>query len=432
MDRERDEQKVRPNPLGDAPAADVVIVGAGILGCSVAVALGSQGRRVMLLERSLKEPNRIVGELLQPGGVAALEKLGIRNALNNIDAVPVLGYEVIYHGDRVHIPYQTPTTSTGQPQRPSWLVGDTSLPEGRSFHHGRFVQNLRAAAQRTPNVTIIETTVKELIKDDKSDQVLGVQASLKGKSSTFLAPLTIIADGHASNFRKESIKHKPVARSNFWGIILEHADLPRPNHGHVVVGNGGPILLYQISPTETRMLIDVPKCDAEAAVQSGGVKAHIYRHVLASVPQSVKPMFQTAFQKGGLRCMPNEWLPPSLNRTPGMIVLGDALNMRHPLTGGGMTVAINDAVLLSELLSPQIVPDLSDTAAVLGQMKKFHWQRKKLDSVINILAQALYSLFSADGLSHPTTSNWWYKLIFSRSKVGGTTTRLLPIFPIRR
>lgn len=57
--------------------ADIVIIGAGIAGCALAVAFGNQGRSVILLERSLKEPDRIVGELLQPGGVAALEKLGL-------------------------------------------------------------------------------------------------------------------------------------------------------------------------------------------------------------------------------------------------------------------------------------------------------------------------------------------------------------------
>jgi squalene monooxygenase len=58
--------------------SDVVIVGAGILGCALAVALGRQGRSVLLLEKSLKEPDRIVGELLQPGGVYALERLGLK------------------------------------------------------------------------------------------------------------------------------------------------------------------------------------------------------------------------------------------------------------------------------------------------------------------------------------------------------------------
>jgi squalene monooxygenase len=56
--------------------------------------------------------------------------------------------------------------------------------------------------------------------------------------------------------------------------------------------------------------------------------------------------------------------------------------MRHPLTGGGITVALNDIVLLKELLSPFNVPDLSNTQLILRQIKVFHWQRKNLASVI--------------------------------------------------
>lgn len=62
--------------------ADVVIVGAGIVGCAAAVAFGKQGRSVILLEKSWKEPDRIVGELLQPGGVNALKQLGMEGASN--------------------------------------------------------------------------------------------------------------------------------------------------------------------------------------------------------------------------------------------------------------------------------------------------------------------------------------------------------------
>jgi hypothetical protein len=61
--------------------ADIVIVGAGIAGTALAVALGTQGRSVILLDRSLKEPDRIVGELLQPGGVHALQKIGLGGQL---------------------------------------------------------------------------------------------------------------------------------------------------------------------------------------------------------------------------------------------------------------------------------------------------------------------------------------------------------------
>ena len=73
---------------------DIVVVGAGIAGCALAVAFGNQGRSVILLERSLKEPDRIVGELLQPGGVAALEKLGLEGTLLNPKKV-LMGFRFV-------------------------------------------------------------------------------------------------------------------------------------------------------------------------------------------------------------------------------------------------------------------------------------------------------------------------------------------------
>jgi len=38
--------------------------------------------------------------------------------------------------------------------------------------------------------------------------------------------------------------------------------------------------------------------------------------------------------------------------TPGAFMIGDSLNMRHAVTGGGMTVGLSDVVLLRDLLRP--------------------------------------------------------------------------------
>lgn len=56
---------------------DIVIVGSGVLGSALAAVLGRDGRRVIVVERDLTEPDRIVGELLQPGGCKALHQLGL-------------------------------------------------------------------------------------------------------------------------------------------------------------------------------------------------------------------------------------------------------------------------------------------------------------------------------------------------------------------
>jgi squalene monooxygenase len=62
-----------------------------------------------------------------------------------------------------------------------------------------------------------------------------------------------------------------------------------------------------------------------------------------------------------------------------------------------MTVAFNDVVVLSDLLSHDNVPDFNDVRLILDQMEIFHWKRKFYSSTtINILAQALYALFAGD------------------------------------
>ncbi|MCJ1308013.1 Squalene epoxidase [Agyrium rufum] len=363
---------------------DAVVVGAGIFGSAIAITLARQGRSVILLEKSLKEPDRIVGELLQPGGVEALEKLGLRHCLEEIDACVVKGYEVFYYGQGVNIPY------------PADVVDNGKRPEGRSFHHGRFIRRLREAAMKESNITVVESTVTSLVQSDCSNQILGVTALTKGEMDYYFGSLTVVADGYASKFRKQYMPHSPTSKSKFWGLELIDADLPYPGHGHVILSSGAPVLLYQIGTHETRALVDIPDNVPTASHAQGGVKSHLRNVVLPSLPPSVQPSFKAALDEGKLRSMPNSFLPPSTNKIPGLVLLGDAMNMRHPLTGGGMTVALNDVLLLRDLLSPETVPLLTDTTLVLKQMRTFHWRRKNLTAVINILAQALYSLFAAN------------------------------------
>ena len=376
--------------------ADVIVVGAGVFGCAAAFALAKQGRSVFLLERWMKEPDRIVGELLQPGGVDALKQLGLGHCLEGIDAVPCKGYDVVYYGQEVVIRYPEQPGKGGSSEK-------NIRPEGRSFHHGRFITQLRRACASQPNITIVETEVMETIKSQHIPQILGVEtrtlnpATGEKEKDCFFAKLTIIADGYKSKFRKEYIKKDPIVKSKFYALELIDCPLPAPNFGIVVLGDTEPVLLYQIGTHETRVLVDVPANTPTASVEMGGVRAHLQNVVLPALPKQVQPSFQLALSDGKIpKSMPNSWLPPSTQQEKGMVILGDAMNMRHPLTGGGMTVAFSDVVLLTELMSPESIPDLDDTAAVQKAMKDFHWKRKGLSSIINILAMALYSLFAAN------------------------------------
>ena len=236
-----------------APQYDVLIVGAGIAGSALAHSLSASSPcpqtrplRIALLERTLSQPDRIVGELLQPGGVAALSSLGLEACLSNIGAVPVYGYCVAYEGKTVRIPYP-------------------GGREGRSFHHGRFIQALRERAKRAEGVDVIEATVTELVECPFTNRVLGVRARRSSdESEILLADLVVIADGCFSNFRSQVMRShvSPLkrlqTRSYFIGAILHDARLPIEKHGTVaLVPGSGPVLLYQIEAGDTRILMDI-------------------------------------------------------------------------------------------------------------------------------------------------------------------------------
>ncbi|CAO3647643.1 unnamed protein product [Cunninghamella echinulata] len=370
---------------------DLIVVGAGIIGTAAAKTFGEDGRKVLLLERDLSVPDCIVGELLQPGGVNALRKLGLEDCIEDIDGIPCYGYGVIRDGEVVSIPYPV-NKDTGKQE------------QGKSFHHGRFINSLRESVKNTKNVTLKEATVTTLLKeelfndDDEmigNEKVIGVVAQTKdGQEYKFFAPLTIVADGLFSKFRKELTTKTPDIRSYFVGFVMKDVPLPMPQHGHVILAKPSPILMYQIGTHDTRILVDIPGKLPSAS--NGDLKQYMLDVILPQLPEAIRPNFTEALKTERLRSMPNGFLPPSINNCEGMVVLGDAMNIRHPLTGGGMTVALNDVVLLQELLNNEDVPSFSDTQKVIKQMKKHHWKRKKFCTSINVLAMALYRLFAAE------------------------------------
>eukprot|EP01112_Ceratiomyxa_fruticulosa_P002070 TRINITY_DN12200_c0_g1_i1.p1 TRINITY_DN12200_c0_g1~~TRINITY_DN12200_c0_g1_i1.p1 ORF type:complete len:273 (+),score=38.65 TRINITY_DN12200_c0_g1_i1:56-820(+) len=218
---------------------DVIIVGAGICGCVLAYLLGRQGRSVLLVERDLSEPDRIVGELMQPAGVDKMCEIGLGDCFQDIDAAIAYGMGVYRQGGAVRLPYPTKKI-------------------GYSFHHGRFVMKLRGSAERTQGVKLIQGTVSSLIENGTS--VSGVVYKKSGEDSLteVFAPLTVICDGCSSNFRRGMITEAPSATSHFVGLIIKDCEVPFPNHGHVFLIDPSPMLLYQIGTNEHRVLVDVP------------------------------------------------------------------------------------------------------------------------------------------------------------------------------
>src|SRR4051812_26193467 len=70
-------------------APDVVIVGGGIAGGTMATVLARSGLDVSVLEREVAYPDRVRGEWVAPWGVVEFKRLGLLELLHSNGAIPV-------------------------------------------------------------------------------------------------------------------------------------------------------------------------------------------------------------------------------------------------------------------------------------------------------------------------------------------------------
>ena len=352
---------------------DICIIGAGMAGATIAAYLAPKGIRIALIDHSFKEKSRIVGELLQPGAVLSLEQMGLRHLLDGFDAQPVDGYALVQGDQNTTIPYPHHYTGMG-------------------LHNGLFLQQIRASALHNESVKQIHGKALQLLENERHE-IIGVSYRESGSSEikTIHAPLTITSDGFFSNFREELTNNEKSVTSYFIGLILKDCDMPFPKHGHVFLSGPTPFICYPISTHEARILIDFP---GEQLPRKALLQAHLDANVTPYIPERMRSSYEQALQSGGFKVMPNHYMAAKPIIRKGAVMLGDALNMRHPLTGGGLTAVFSDIQILSAHLLA--MPDFSNTDLIHEKIEAYYRDRQRANANLNILAKALYGVMSND------------------------------------
>ncbi|CCW61811.1 unnamed protein product [Phytomonas sp. EM1] len=389
---------------------DAIIVGGSIAGPAIAKALSDQGRKVLLVERKLfTKPDRIVGELLQPGGIGALKVLGMEQCATSI-GMPCKGYVV--------------TDTSGRQLELSFRRGI----QGVSFHFGDFVQNLREFIYKNcrEHITMVEGTVNTILTEGHTcyERAYGVEYTVvedyhepenpfrvdppkPGKVSyltkTATAPLIVMCDGGASMWRARYQHYTPVAdyHSNFTGIILKNATLPIEQNGTIFSSKSATILCYRLDPNEVRVLVITKYARLPRLTK---FCEWLLEEVAPSLPEGMRKEFIHAVSEtSNIQTVPVAACPPSFPSIKGYVGIGDHNDQRNPLTGGGMTCAFRDALCLANSLKdiPHMRSDDFIHASIIQDhiqdaILKYSRYRYSHSSCINLLSWALYTVFNTD------------------------------------
>lgn len=330
---------------------DVVIVGAGPVGCLCAVAHARKGVRVALLEANPKSSRRMAGEWLHPPAVKSLRRLGIALEERPLSTLG-RGFVVVPRDgiDPITLPYANGSV-------------------GLSCEHETIVETLRDAVEEETEIDVIYGRRVRTVEDGR------VTFLDNGTERSVTAARIVGADGRASTVRRSlGVSTHRMTCSRMIGITVRCADLSLAGYGYVVLGGPGPIFMYQLGEHCVRVIVDVP-LDQWNPRDRIGFLADSYTGLM---PEGFDDAFVDELQAGRFDVATNEFMPRVTYGCSGRVLIGDAAGHYHPMTASGITLGFGDALALAEL----------------GDFRDFTSRRFRATHSPEFLAMGLYEAFT--------------------------------------
>ncbi len=308
--------------------ADVVIVGGGVAGSSLAGALARAGLGVVVVEREARFRDRIRGEALHPWGASEVARLGLVDALVAAGALPLPIWQT-YHDRVPDPPYRW--RDDAPDDRVEWGVPHAALQAALLD---------RAAAAGATVLRPATATGARPVPGGAEVDVESAQGAL-----TLRARLVVGADGRRSVVRRwlgaELTTDPP--HHEIGGVLLAGATLDRTS-AHVARWPGGMTTSFPQAGERARVYWIRGTRSGPAA----GAAAQIVRAVSERFPPGAFSRATVAGPAAFFSCS-DVW--PTSRHGRGMVLVGDAAGANDPAQGHGLSLAFHDARMLGDLLT---------------------------------------------------------------------------------
>jgi 2-polyprenyl-6-methoxyphenol hydroxylase-like FAD-dependent oxidoreductase len=359
---------------------DVVVVGAGIAGASIAAVLARDGLEVLLLERQRAYRDRVRGEYMAPWGVLEARAVGLEAVIRGARAVDA----------RYSVPYDELLT----PSAAEAAKGDAStiLPGVRGplcASHPGACQALAGEAMRLG---------AELVRGVGEVRVqAGARPSvtyLNGSEMQVRPRLVIGADGRASTVRKQSgiHIHKAPASHVIAGLLVEEAS--RWPDDQYSIGVEGDLQFYVFPQGGGRVRLYTCHANDQAARWAGRAGPQRFLQAFArlqAIPAALGLGDGTAAGPCATFGGEQTWCEEPY--ADGVVLLGDAGGYDDPVDGQGLSLALRDVRQLSELL----LATSGWTVAALRPYGQQRAERLRRMRRVSLTFAALMTTFTADG-----------------------------------
>jgi 2-polyprenyl-6-methoxyphenol hydroxylase-like FAD-dependent oxidoreductase len=317
--------------------AEVVIVGAGIAGGSLATALARRGKSVLLLDKSLVHKDVVRGEFLVPWGVEEATKLGVLDVLADAGG----------HYTPFSVPYGegvSPDVARTRTLDLSKLIPGVSGP--LTFGHPQMCQAFDDAAETAG--AIVLRGVSDLKAEAGNPPTLSF--SFGGQHQSVKSRLIVGADGRGSAVARQ-VGLRPATDPDHHlmaGLLVDGAaGWPDDEFS---IGIEGDVRFYIFPQGRGRVRLYFCYGLDQSTRFSGADKERKFLEAfrLSCLPQS--DLFVSAQPAGPCHGYPNADSLIETPAAPGVVLIGDAAGHNDPTIGQGLALAFRDARFVSEAL----------------------------------------------------------------------------------
>jgi geranylgeranyl reductase family protein len=308
-----------------AEACDVLIVGAGPAGSSLAASLAAAGRSVTLAEAVRHPRPKACAEYASPRIVEELDRLGPAATAWRADAIAVRGMRVIRGDDAVDVRY-----ADDRGPRPAWGLDRT-----------RFDALLAANAEENGARLLDRTSFDGA---ERADNGWSVTVRHNGTPREIRARWLIGADGARSRVAHRLGVERDVRMPRRLGLVAHYeSDPDLDDHGEMHIGPRHYVGLAPLAGGRLNVGMALP------ADGRGPAEAR-FAEAIEALPAVAARL------SGRRRLTPIRGASPIGHRVaraagPGWMLIGDAAGFVDPFTGEGIYRALRSARAATEALN---------------------------------------------------------------------------------
>lgn len=314
----------------------IAIAGAGPAGTATAWLLAKQGFNVTLFEQEATFDRAFRGEGLMPSGLAALHQMDLQDVFENIPARQLDAWDFVVGGQR-RMRVVEPVEEGFATQ----IMNQTALLKG-----------IVEKASTLPNFHFRPGyQITNLIKDDTSKQIIGLQIECDHNTENIHADVVIAADGRYSRSRKLaglSLEKSPAAFDVLWFKLPAPESLSTETPFVACLKPNRQFAFYPSWDGRLQIGWIVEK----SAHRTGGLTKLKEKDWIEEFALALPPSLATHFRQHKDELEGPIYLDVQVGccqqwSIPGLLLIGDAAHPMAPNRAQGINMALRDAIVVA-------------------------------------------------------------------------------------